>query len=76
MAQQHFSRKCCCTRNQQQNHTHGLAKLELESLEARREILCLKHMFPQNPDLHIMETRNAEKYSVQFICEICEFEKL
>jgi hypothetical protein len=42
----------------------GLANLDLESLECRRENLCLKlkHMFPLNPKYHDMKTRNKEKY--------------
>ena len=59
-------------------YQQGLAKLDLESLECRRENLCLnfankctkndklKHMFPLNPKYHDMKTRNKEKYEVQF----------
>ena len=55
-----------------------LAKLGLESLFARRETLCLnfalkcvknektKHMFPMNKKQHDMETRQEEKFNVQF----------
>ena len=54
----------------------GLAQLGLENLKSRREELCLnfaikctknekmKHMFPLNPKLHKMETRNVDKYQV------------
>ena len=59
-------------------YQQGLANLDLESLECRRENLCLnfankctkndklKHMFPLNPKYHDMKTRNKEKYEVQF----------
>jgi hypothetical protein len=59
-------------------YQQGLAKLGLESLESRREILCLnfakkcvnneklKHMFPKNLKSHDMNTRSEEKYRVQF----------
>ena len=57
-------------------YNQGLAKLGLESLESRRENLCLnfankcikserlKHMFPLNQ--HNVNTRNKETYEVQF----------
>ena len=60
------------------NYDQGLARLGLESLESRRETLCLnfakkcekndklKHMFPQNTNTHEMTTRKKEKYKVQF----------
>ena len=49
----------------------------MESLEDRREILCLKfakkclknpktkNIFPENERIHHMQTRNPEKYVVQ-----------
>ena len=52
--------------------------LELDTLENRREQLCLQlaqkstknpklqHMFPLNTKNHNMETRETEKYHVQF----------
>ena len=55
-----------------------LAKIGLETLSSRRETLCLnfarkctkndklKHMFPLNEKKHEMETRNKQKYKVQF----------
>jgi hypothetical protein len=55
-----------------------LAQLNIETLEERREELCLnfakkctknekmKHMFPLNDKTHSMDTRNDEKYKVQF----------
>ena len=59
-------------------YQRGLAQLDLETLENRREELCLafaqkctknekmKHMFPLNDKSHNMNTRNDEKYKVQF----------
>jgi hypothetical protein len=61
-----------------QNYTHALRRLGIETLHARREQLCsnfalkcLKNpkfndMFPLNDKNHIMDTRNPEKYKVQF----------
>ena len=58
-------------------YKNGLAQLGIESLESRREQLCLsfalkcvnnvkvKHMFPQNIKSHEMSTRHEEKYKVQ-----------
>ena len=55
-----------------------LGKLGLETLSSRRETLCLnfaikctksdriKHMFPLNEKRHDMETRNEDKFKVQF----------
>ena len=55
-----------------------LAKLGLETLSSRRETLCLnfaikctksdkvKHMFPLSEKKHDMETRNEDKFKVQF----------
>ena len=55
----------------------SLVKLDMESLQERREFLCLtfaqkclknpktKKMFPENKKEHQMETRNPEKYFVQ-----------
>ena len=60
-----------------QGYIKSLAHLELETLESRREQLCLKfalkctkndklkHMFPLNQKSHKMGTRNEEKYQVQ-----------
>lgn len=59
------------------SYKHALKYLELESLNDRRENLCLffaqkssknvktKHMFPQNNRKHTMNTRKAEKFKVQ-----------
>ena len=59
-------------------YEQALARLDLETLDSRRETLCftfakkctknekLKHMFQENPKLHDMHTRNFEKYEVQF----------
>ena len=59
-------------------YEQALARLDLETLDSRRETLCftfakkctknekLKHMFLENPKLHDMHTRNFEKYEVQF----------
>ena len=59
-------------------YKNGLAQLDIETLEDRREELCLnfakkctksdklKHMFPLNVKSHTMETRKDEKYKVQF----------
>ena len=56
----------------------SLIKLEMLSLSERREQLCLnfaqkclknaktKSMFPENKKIHSMETRNEEKYLVQY----------
>ena len=61
-----------------QGYKKGLESLNLDTLEERRENLCLKfairssnnektaRMFPQNQKLHHMETRKAEKFKVQF----------
>ena len=58
-------------------YKNGLAQLNIETLEDRREELCLhfakkctksdklKHMFPLNVKSHIMDTRKDEKYKVQ-----------
>ena len=55
-----------------------MAQLNIETLEERREELCLnfskkctknekmKHMFTLNDKTHSMDTRNDEKYKVQF----------
>ena len=60
-----------------QGYLKGLAQLEIESLNSRRQELCLnfamkctknekmKHMFPLNPKSHQMNTRNEGKYQVQ-----------
>ena len=58
-------------------YQNGLARLELENLNQRRENLCLefarkctkheklKHMFPRNKKEHQMDTRYTEVYKVQ-----------
>ena len=63
-------------REKYSGYNQGLAKLGIESLESRRENLCLnfankcvkserlKHMFPLNK--HNVNTRNKETYKVQF----------
>ena len=55
------------------NHNQGLARLNIESLEERRENLCLNfatkcvknkkmaHMFPENDKSYVMKTRNKDK---------------
>ena len=57
---------------------NDLAQIGIESLESRREHLCLNfarkftknkklsHMFPENIKPHGMSTRHEEKYRVQF----------
>ena len=57
---------------------HPAWKIGIESLESRREDLCLNfarkcvknkklvHMFPENPKPHGMNTRHEERYEVQF----------
>ena len=59
------------------SYKKGLAQLGIESLDSRREQLCLnfaqkctkndklKHMFPKNTKSHEMNTRHEEKYIVQ-----------
>ena len=60
------------------SYKKALADLGLASLEDRRKELCLnfakkclenkkvKHMFPENKNSHDMNTRNPEKFQVQF----------
>ena len=60
-----------------QGYEKSLMKLDMTSLQDRRDILCLefarkcsknsktKHMFPENKKIHDMETRNPEKFKVQ-----------
>jgi hypothetical protein len=60
-----------------QSYKKALDVLDLETLDSRREYLCLKfaqkcaanektkHMFPLNNKLHNMETRKGEKFRVQ-----------
>ena len=59
-------------------YSNALNALNLETLEERRENLCLrfakkcirndktKNMFPLNRKAHNMKTRNFEKYEVQY----------
>ena len=61
-----------------QNYSNALNKLDIETLEERREHLCMnfalkclknprfKDMFPLNDKFHDMHTRCSEKYKVQF----------
>ena len=61
-----------------ESYRKALFTLNLETLEERREYLCLKfaqkctenektqQMFPLNRKMHHMNTRNKEKYLVQF----------
>ena len=61
-----------------ESYRKALFMLNLETLEERREYLCLKfaqkctknektqQMFPLNEKMHHMKTRNKEKYLVQF----------
>ena len=63
--------------NKYQGYKKALLKLDIESLNDRREKLCLnfaikaaknyrsKHMFPLNQKTHTMETRETEKFKVQ-----------
>ena len=65
-------------KNKYNGYSKALAHLGLESLENRRKELCLnfakkcltnkkvKHMFPENRKSHDMNTRNTEKFQVQF----------
>ena len=58
------------------SYNQSLIKLDIESLKDRRESLCLnfaqkctknprtKYMFPNNKNMHTMETRKREKYKV------------
>ena len=62
---------------QYQGYKQGLAQLDLQTLESRREELCLnfalkctkntkmQHMFPLNSKTHSMNTRMEEKYEVK-----------
>ena len=64
--------------NEYKNYEDSLNRLDLQSLEDRREMLCLKfaqkcvknerlmHMFPLNEKEHEMKTRKKEKFKVQF----------
>ena len=64
-------------KNDYQNYTKALIKLDMEKLCDRRERLCLSfakncvnnprttHMFPRNFKSHDMQTRNPEKFLVQ-----------
>ena len=59
-------------------YQQALARLGIETLKSRREILCLnfakkcvkndklKHMFPEKVDAHNMKMRKNENYEVQF----------
>jgi hypothetical protein len=63
---------------QYKSYKEGLAQLGIETLSERRDNLCLnfalkcvknekmKAMFPVNEKFHSMNTRNEEKYKVQF----------
>ena len=58
------------------SYEQSLAQLDLQSLNERREMLCLnfalkcvknekmKHMFPISEKTHIMPTRDENKYNV------------
>ena len=62
--------------NKFKSYENGLKILDLQTLEERRNEICLnfakrtskhpkfKHLFPVNSKLHQMNTRNAEKYTV------------
>ena len=64
--------------NRYVGYKKSLQKLDLQSLNDRREELCLifakkclknpklKHMFPLNVKSHKMETRKNEKYKIQY----------
>ena len=66
------------TKNNYKNYTEALNMLEMDNLSNRREQLCLqhaqkctkhpklKHLFPLNSKDHQMETRDTEKFKVQF----------
>ena len=61
-----------------ESYKKALVKLNIETLEERREYLCLKfaqkctknektkQMFPLNRKMYQMNTRNKEKYLVQY----------
>ena len=63
--------------NEYGNYTNALNKLDLQTLEERRDILCLnfakkctkndrfKNIFPLNESKHEMITRNKETYKVE-----------
>jgi len=63
---------------QYKSYENSLKELGIESLQNRREKLCLKfarkcvanentkHMFPLNKKTHHMKTREKETYEVQF----------
>ena len=63
-------------RNSYKDYETGLAKMNLETLDERRENLCLSfarkctknkklsHMFPLREKTHEMKTRKNEKYQV------------
>ena len=65
-------------KNKYNTYNDALNILQMETLSNRREQLCLQfaqkctkhpklqHMFPLNNKNHQMETRNTEKYDVQF----------
>ena len=60
------------------SYRHALNTLNLETLDERRVNLCLnfaqrsmkhptmKKMFPLNEKIHLMGTRNPQKFKVQF----------
>ena len=64
--------------NTYKSYDDCLQKLDLETLENRRELLCskfskkilknekMKKMFPEAQKIHSMETRSTEKYIVNF----------
>ena len=64
--------------NRYKNYQNALNLLEMDTLESRREHLCLvfaqkaanhpecKQMFPKHVKNHKMQTRNTEKYKVNY----------
>ena len=70
------------------NYENALAQLGIESLDLRREHLCLNfarkcvknqklaHMFPKNTKPHGMNSRHEEKYKVQFANTVVYMQKL
>ena len=64
-------------KNKYKGYKKSLMKLEMDTLKVRRQNLSLNfaikstknkkmnHMFPKNIKLHLMETRNPEKFTVQ-----------
>ena len=64
--------------NEYVGYKRSLQRLEMDTLEDRRKKLCLNfaqkatknpktmHMFPENKKSHVMNTRQKEKFKVEF----------